>query len=151
MTGIPIVTDVLPRVTKGLVHELEDLEIRGWVETIQTTALLRSARILKRVLETWGDLLSFKAPVLGNKRMSGDYPNYSIVEIGLITGKNPSCHLDSSERPSASSSVKILQVTTNDGKNRTIKSRKTQNGRRKGNLHGLANDTIKQSQMKENL
>ena len=30
----------------------EDLEIRGGVETIQTTALLRSARILRRVLET---------------------------------------------------------------------------------------------------
>ena len=45
-------------VTKGLVQELEDMEIRGWVEIIQTTALLRSARILRRVLETWEDLLS---------------------------------------------------------------------------------------------
>ena len=34
--------------TKGL----EVLEIRGRVETIQTTALLRPARILRRVLET---------------------------------------------------------------------------------------------------
>ena len=33
---------------------------RKKVETIQTTALLRSARILRRVLETWGDLLSLK-------------------------------------------------------------------------------------------
>ena len=38
---------------------LEDLEIRGHVETIQTT-LLRSARILRRVLETCADLLSLK-------------------------------------------------------------------------------------------
>ena len=30
------------------------------METTQTTALLRSARILRRVLETWGDLLSLK-------------------------------------------------------------------------------------------
>ena len=30
------------------------------LETIQTTALLRSARILKRVLETRGDLLSLR-------------------------------------------------------------------------------------------
>ena len=30
----------------------------GQCETIQTTALLRSARILGRVLETWGNLLS---------------------------------------------------------------------------------------------
>ena len=45
---------------KGLVKRLEDLEIRGQVETIQTTALLRSSRILRRVLETWRDLLSLK-------------------------------------------------------------------------------------------
>ena len=32
----------------------------GRVETIQTTALLRTAKILRRVLETWGDLLSLK-------------------------------------------------------------------------------------------
>ena len=39
---------------------LEDLEVGGRVETIQTTALLRTARILRRVLETWGDLLSLR-------------------------------------------------------------------------------------------
>ena len=37
---------------------LEDLEVGGRVETIQTTALLKTARILGRVLATWGDLLS---------------------------------------------------------------------------------------------
>ena len=31
---------------------LEDLEVRGRVETIQTTTLLRTARILRRFLET---------------------------------------------------------------------------------------------------
>ena len=36
------------------------LEIRGQVETIQMTALLKSARILRRILKTWGDLLSFR-------------------------------------------------------------------------------------------
>ena len=30
------------------------------IETIPTTALLRSAWILRKVLETWGDLLSFR-------------------------------------------------------------------------------------------
>ena len=49
---IPIVIGALGTVIKGLVQGLEDLEIREWVETIQTTALLRSARILRRVLET---------------------------------------------------------------------------------------------------
>ena len=36
------------------------LEVGGRVETIQTTALLRTARILRRVQETWGDLLSLR-------------------------------------------------------------------------------------------
>ena len=49
---IPIVIGALAMVTEGLLKGLEYLEIRGWVETIQTTALLRSARILRRVLET---------------------------------------------------------------------------------------------------
>ena len=52
VTIIPIVIGALGTVTKGLVQKLEDLEIRGQVETVQTTALLRSARILRRVLET---------------------------------------------------------------------------------------------------
>ena len=42
----------LGTVNKGLIKGLEDLEIRGKVETIQTTALLRSTRVLRRVLET---------------------------------------------------------------------------------------------------
>ena len=51
-TVIPLVIGALGRVTKGLTQGMKDLEIRGRVETIQTTALWRSAR-----LETWGDLL----------------------------------------------------------------------------------------------
>ena len=38
---IPIVIGFLGTVIKGLVQKLEDLEIRGRVETIQTTSLLR--------------------------------------------------------------------------------------------------------------
>ena len=52
MTVIPIVTGALSAVTNGLIMGQEDLEIRGPVEAIQTTALLRSARIPRRVLET---------------------------------------------------------------------------------------------------
>ena len=48
---IPAVIGALGTVTKGLVKGLEDLEIRGRVETIQTTVLLRSARILRKVLQ----------------------------------------------------------------------------------------------------
>ena len=60
---IPIVIGALGTVTKGLMQGLEDLEIWGRVETIQNATLLRSARILRRVLETWGDLLSLSTPV----------------------------------------------------------------------------------------
>ena len=49
---IPIVVCALGTVPIKLEKRLEDLEIRGRIETIQTTALLQSARILKRVLET---------------------------------------------------------------------------------------------------
>ncbi len=55
-----IVIGAFGTVTKGLIQGLDDLEIRGQVETIQTTALLRLARILRRVLETWEDLLLFR-------------------------------------------------------------------------------------------
>ena len=58
VTIIPIVIGAL--MTKRLLKELEDLEVGRLVETIQTTALLRTARILRRVLETWGVLLSPK-------------------------------------------------------------------------------------------
>ena len=56
VTFMPIVIGALGTVAEWLLKGLEDLEIRGRMETIQTTALLRSARILRRVLETWGDL-----------------------------------------------------------------------------------------------
>ena len=55
---VPIVIGALGTVAKGLVQGLEDLEITGRVESMPTTALLRSARILRIVLKTWGDLLS---------------------------------------------------------------------------------------------
>ena len=60
VTIVPIVIGALGTITKGLLKDLEDLEVVGRVETIQTTALLRTARILRRVLETWGDLLSLR-------------------------------------------------------------------------------------------
>ena len=60
VTVIQIVIGALGTVTKGLVQGPEDLEIREQVETIQTTALSRSARILRRVLDTWRDLPSLK-------------------------------------------------------------------------------------------
>ena len=52
MAIIPIVIGAFDTVSKGLLKGLEELEVGGRVETIQTTALLRTARILRRVLET---------------------------------------------------------------------------------------------------
>ena len=49
LTIIPIVTGAFGTVTKGL---LKGLEVGGRVETIQTTASLRTARILRRVRVT---------------------------------------------------------------------------------------------------
>ena len=58
--AVLIVVGVIDTVTKGLLKGPEDLEIRDRVETIQTTTLYKSARILRRVLETGEDLLLLK-------------------------------------------------------------------------------------------
>ena len=52
VTIVSVVIVALGTITKGLLKGLEDLEVGGRVETVQTTALLRTARILRRVLET---------------------------------------------------------------------------------------------------
>ena len=52
VTIVPIVIGALGTITKGLLKGLEDLEVGEWVETIQMAAVLRTARILRRVLET---------------------------------------------------------------------------------------------------
>ena len=52
VTIIPVVIGAFGTVTKGLLKGLEDLEVGSQVETIQMTALLRTVRILRRVLET---------------------------------------------------------------------------------------------------
>ena len=60
VTPTPIVIEAFTTVTKGLVQRLGDLETRGRLKIIQSKASLKSVRILRRVLETWGDLLSLK-------------------------------------------------------------------------------------------
>ena len=60
VTFIPIVIGALDTVTEELLKRLEDLEIKERGEIIQATTLLRLARILRRVRETLGDLLSLK-------------------------------------------------------------------------------------------
>ena len=60
VTIIPIVIGAFLTVTKGFLKGLEDLEVGGRVETINTTSLLKSIRIPRRVLENWRDLQSLK-------------------------------------------------------------------------------------------
>ena len=55
-----ILTGAFGTVTKGLLKGLEELEVGGRVETIQTTALLKTVRILRSVPETRGNLLLLK-------------------------------------------------------------------------------------------
>ena len=52
VTIVPIVFGASGTLTEGLLKDLDVLEVGGRIETIQMTALLRTARILKRVLET---------------------------------------------------------------------------------------------------
>ena len=63
VTIVSIVIGAFGTITKGLLKGLEDLEVGGQVETIQMAALLRTARILRRVLETCGDLLLSLKPL----------------------------------------------------------------------------------------
>ena len=60
VTVILTVVGTLSTVLNSLRRGLEVLEILGKIETIQTTALSRSARILRKVLETCRDLLSLR-------------------------------------------------------------------------------------------
>ena len=57
---ILIVTGALVTDIKGLSKGLKDLKIGERLKTIQITALLKSTRILRRVLKTWTDLLKLK-------------------------------------------------------------------------------------------
>ena len=52
VTVTSIVIGAFRTIPKELVKGLEDLEISRQVKTIHTTALLRSARILRGILET---------------------------------------------------------------------------------------------------
>ena len=51
-TIVPIVIGSFGTITKGLLKGLEDFEFGEREETIQMTALLRTAKILRRVLDT---------------------------------------------------------------------------------------------------
>ena len=87
VTVIPIIIGALGTIPKTLVKGLEELKIGGWAETIKTTALLESARIPRRVLETWKDLLSLR--LQWKSISSGEWEKHAksrIIIIRLLTG-----------------------------------------------------------------
>ena len=55
---IKIVVRAVGVVPKSLEKRLKELKVKGRIKTIQTTELLRSARTLRIVLDTWRDLQS---------------------------------------------------------------------------------------------
>ena len=59
---ISIMVGTLGAIPKQFGEGIGNMEIRGQGETMQTTALGRSSRILRRILETLGDLHSLKLP-----------------------------------------------------------------------------------------
>ena len=60
VTVIPMVISALGTMPISLIRRLQELEIIECAETIKATVLLRSTRIPRKVLETWGKLLSTK-------------------------------------------------------------------------------------------
>ena len=60
VTIVSILIGTFGTLIEVLLKRLEDLEVSRQAETIQTTALLKTVRILRRVLKTRGDLLSLK-------------------------------------------------------------------------------------------
>ena len=53
----PIVVGILEIVPKVLERRLEEMEIRGRIDTTQTTAQLKSARVLRRIQSTRREFL----------------------------------------------------------------------------------------------
>ena len=93
VTTVPIVISAFGTITKGLLKGLQGLEVGGRVETFQMTALLRTARILRRVLKTWGDCChsnsgekpSANADVKNSKRVNN---NNNDNNIKIIIDRN---------------------------------------------------------------
>ena len=94
VTIVPIVIGALCTITKGLLKGLEDLEIGGRVETIQTTVLLRTARILWRVQETCchsnsSVKPSVNADVKNSKRVYYNKQNLTQENLDMLKKRKP--------------------------------------------------------------
>ena len=89
VTIVPIVIGALGKITKGLIKGLEDVEVGGRVETIQITVLLRTARILRRVLETYCHSNTSEKPSANTdvKNSKGVNNNYDTIYQPLRSGR----------------------------------------------------------------
>ena len=107
VTIVSIVIGAFFPATIGLLKGLEDLEVGGQVETIQTTALLGTARIL-RVLETCHSNSrkepSAKTDVENSEGVNNNNNNNNNVaqsaQISLTLSRNPSLSSIASGRSS---------------------------------------------------
>ena len=96
---VPFVIGALGTITTRIIKRPGGLGSWWMGRTIQMTALLRTARMLRRVLETWGDLLSLNLQwknqltlmwkILNNNNNNRNHHFYRIVEIGHNTEKSP--------------------------------------------------------------
>ena len=89
---------VIPIVIDGLVKGVEDLERRKQVENIQTTALIRSDRILVRFLDTWDssekpltnagvtNSKTSKMIICQQRKLEKDWPTLKIVSMPQLRG-----------------------------------------------------------------
>ena len=84
VTIIPIEIGAFDTVTKVLLKGLDDLEVGGRVETFQTTELLRTARILRRVLETCCHSNSSERPAKTYVKNSQGVNNNNDNNLGIL-------------------------------------------------------------------
>ena len=117
VTVIPIVIGAFDTVTKGLLKGLEDLEVGGRVETIRTTALFKTARILRRVLETWEEFLSLNRQWKTISLRRCEKLLWVIIIIVIEVSwrlEETCCHSNSREKPSTKTDMKNSQGVNNN-------------------------------------
>ena len=100
-TVILIVVGALSMVSKCLDKKLEQLENRGRIEIIKTIALLRSAKVLRRVMGTWGDLILL---------YTGKPHTKTCKKATRSKFEDTRFHSDFSGKPSAYNAVKNSQI-----------------------------------------
>ena len=122
VTIIPILIGAFGTVTKGLLKGLEDLEVGGRVEIIQTTALLNSHNTekspgdLRRLAVTQSPVKDHQLTLMWKTLMSDNNNNNNYYEESWRL-EETFCHLYSREKPLANAGVKNTQNNNNNSNN----------------------------------